>query len=566
MISVSKKIWSERQIKQRIIDKVSQYYSLTPFLSKLVANRNFSDEEIYLINNKINFKNYFIKNKDFISASKIIENSIINNEKICIFGDYDVDGSCATALLIRFLKNINHPFFYFIPDREKDGYGPSLKTLAKIINKKPKLVIMVDCGSSSNKSIDFLKSNKIKSLIIDHHQIFKPFPLANEIINPNKNSENNNFNYFCATTLTYFLIDTILYRKIIRTKFNIKSHLILVLLATVCDVMPLRGLNRIIVKNVLQNISSYNYSTFKYFIKTLLINKKINIDDIGFLIGPILNSGGRLGYSDYAAKLLSSNNEDEVLKISNKLVNLNEIRKEIEMKIMKKINFNKIKNKFDEVVFVYNPIFKDGLIGIIASRLKDNLNRPAFVMTSSSNSLVKGSVRSILNFDVGKILRKALDQNLIISGGGHQMAAGFIIKKSKLNIFKSFLDTEFNKKQKNKNLFNFESKLSIAAVNNSLISDINNLEPFGTGNPDPIFLFENLKIKNVRIIKNKHVFNLFISRTGKSVPAICFNSLHNDIGNCLLNYKKEVNVVGNLKYNFWNNKKILQLVVLDLIL
>ena len=211
------------------------------------------------------------------------------------------------------------------------------------------------------------------------------------------------------------------------------------------------------------NISTYHYSTFKYFIKTLIINKKINIDDLGFLIGPILNSGGRLGHSDYATWLLSSNNEVEVFKISNYLVDLNEVRKEIETKIMKKINLKEIKNKLDEVVFVYNPTFKDGLIGIIASRLKDNLNRPAFVMTST-NSLVKGSVRSILNFDVGKILRKALDQNLIISGGGHQMAGGFIIKKSKINIFKSFLDTEFNKKQKNKNLFNFDSKLSLSLI------------------------------------------------------------------------------------------------------
>ena len=150
--------------------------------------------------------------------------------------------------------------------------------------------------------------------------------------------------------LKYFLK---LYRKIIRTKFNIKSHLILVLLATVCDVMPLRGLNRIIAKNVLQNISSYNYSTFKYFIKTLFINKKINIDDLGFLVGPILNSGGRLGHSDYATRLLSSNNEDEISKISNKLVNLNEIRKEIEIKIMKKINLKKIKFKLDEVVYFH---------------------------------------------------------------------------------------------------------------------------------------------------------------------------------------------------------------------
>ena len=565
MISVSNKVWSERQIEERLIDKISQDNKLSPLVAKLIASRNFSDDEIYSIKNKINLKNYFINKRDFISGSKIIENSIKNNEKICIFGDYDVDGSCATTLLIKFLKSINHPYFYYIPDREKDGYGPSPKVLSKLIDNKLKLVIMVDCGSNSKESIDYLNSKKIKTLIIDHHQIFKPFPLAHEIINPNKNIEYNNFNYLCATTLTYFLIDTILQRKKISAKFNLKSYLILVLLATVCDVMPLRGLNRIIAINVLNNISIYLYSNFKYFINNLIKNKKINIDDLGFLIGPILNSGGRLGYSDYATRLLSSDTEREVLKISNKLVYLNEKRKEIEMKILNKINFKEIQNKFNEVVFVYNPTFKDGLIGIIASRLKENFNRPSFVMTAS-NSLIKGSVRSILNFDVGKVLRKALDQNLIINGGGHQMAGGFKINKNKLNDFKSFLDTEFIKKRKNKNLFIFESKLSISAVNNSLISDINNLEPFGTDNHDPIFLFENLKIKNIRVIKNKHVFNLFISRTGKSVPAISFNSLHNDIGNCLLNYKKEVNAVGYLKYNFWNNKKILQLVVLDLIL
>ena len=565
MISVSNKVWSERQIEERLIDKISQDNKLSPLVAKLIASRNFSDDEIYSIKNKINLKNYFINKRDFISGSKIIENSIKNNEKICIFGDYDVDGSCATTLLIKFLKSINHPYFYYIPDREKDGYGPSPKVLSKLIDNKLKLVIMVDCGSNSKESIDYLNSKKIKTLIIDHHQIFKPFPLAHEIINPNKNIEYNNFNYLCATTLTYFLIDTILQRKKISAKFNLKSYLILVLLATVCDVMPLRGLNRIIAINVLNNISIYLYSNFKYFINNLIKNKKINIDDLGFLIGPILNSGGRLGYSDYATRLLSSDNEREVLKISNKLVYLNEKRKEIEMKILNKINFKEIQNKFNEVVFVYNPTFKDGLIGIIASRLKENFNRPSFVMTSS-NSLIKGSVRSILNFDVGKVLRKALDQNLIISGGGHQMAGGFKINKNKLNDFKSFLDTEFIKKRKNKNLFIFESKLSLSATNNSFVSDLNNLEPYGTGNPSPIFLFENLKIKKIKVLKNKHIFNLFISRNGKSFPAITFNSLDNEIGNCLLNYKKEVNVVGYFKDNFWKNKKTLQLVVIDLIL
>ena len=232
---------------------------------------------------------------------------------------------------------------------------------------------------------------------------------------------------------------------------------------------------------------------------------------------------------------------------------------------MKKINLKEINNKSNGVIFIYDSTFKDGLIGIIASRLKENFNRPSFVMTASS-TLIKGSVRSTFNFDVGKVLRKAADKNLIISGGGHQMAGGFKIKKSKLNIFKSFLDSEFNKKQTNNNLFFFESKLSLSAINNFLLSDLDKLEPFGTGNPHPIFLFENLKIKNIKILRNKHIFNLFISKNGKSVPAISFNSLDNEVGNYLLNYKKELNVVGYLKDNYWNNKKKLQLVVLDLIL
>ena len=162
MISVSNKVWSERQIEKRLIDKISQDNELSPLLAKLVASRKFSDDEIYSIKNNINLKNYFTNKKDFISASKIIENSIKNNEKICIFGDYDVDGSCATTLLIRFLNNINHPFFYFIPDREKDGYGPSLKILSKLINKKPKLVIMTHFGIKMLKADPLYEARKIQ--------------------------------------------------------------------------------------------------------------------------------------------------------------------------------------------------------------------------------------------------------------------------------------------------------------------------------------------------------------------------------------------------------------------
>ena len=299
----------------------------------------------------------------------------------------------------KLIKNINRIVHF-----NDKNYSYLIKRKVHFLNKKlsfggssnwhlrlfPSGTTLVEYINYDNHFKSNLKSKKIKSLIIDHHQIFKPFPLANEIINPNKNAEYNNFNYFCATTLTYFLIDTILYRKIINTKFNIKSHLILVLLATVCDVMPLRGLNRIMAINVLNNISTYHYSTFKYFIKTLIINKKINIDDLGFLIGPILNSGGRLGHSDYATRLLSSNNEDEVLKISNKLVDLNEVRKEIEIKnlgllvideeqrfgVRQKEKIKKIKTNIDVLTLSATPIPRTLYMSLSGLRQMSLLNTP----------------------------------------------------------------------------------------------------------------------------------------------------------------------------------------------
>ena len=240
-------------------------------------------------------------------------------------GDYDVDGSAATSLFVRYFESIKHPYFFYIPDREKDGYGASKKLFQKLFSKKPKLIIMVDCGSSSNEAISFLNKNKIKSLIIDHHEINKPYPKADVIINPKKNNGYIEYDYLCATSLVYFFLD-LLSQKII-CKFKISDFLIYVLFATVCDVMPIRKLNRLIAITALKNFKiNQNIAINEIF---SLCNKKnkLNINDIGYLIGPILNAGGRLGKSNHATNLLSSNNLKDVKTISKELIILNNKRK-----------------------------------------------------------------------------------------------------------------------------------------------------------------------------------------------------------------------------------------------
>ena len=204
MISVSGKKWEQKKINQNLVDKLKQDYDFNDILSRLIISRKFDNDEIASIDTDLNLNNVFLNNSDFNQSIKLVVNSINNNEKICVLGDYDVDGSAATSLFVKFLEGINHPFFYYIPDREKDGYGATKKLFQKLILDKPKLVIMVDCGSTSNDAIDFLNENEIKSLIIDHHEIDKPFPNANSIINPKKDNGYREYDYLCATALSYF--------------------------------------------------------------------------------------------------------------------------------------------------------------------------------------------------------------------------------------------------------------------------------------------------------------------------------------------------------------------------
>ena len=564
MISITGKMWKQKTINKNSIEKLKQDHNFSEILSKLIITRKFDETEIYSIDNNLNLTNVFMKNEDFIVSIDLLSITINNKEKICILGDYDVDGSAATSLLVRYLENINHPFFSYIPDREKDGYGASKKLFEKLIIKKPKLIIMVDCGSTSNEAVEFLNKNKIKSLIIDHHEINKPYPKANAIINPKKNNGYIEYDYLCATTLVYFFLDLLI--KSTNNKFNIREYLIYVLLATVCDVMPLRKLNRLISKIALKEFNIGSNLAIKELFNLNNKKNKINIDDLGYLIGPILNAGGRLGKSNYAMELLSSDNPRIINEKSIELISLNEKRKTIEKKILDEINFSKIENDNKDVIVYFNPNINEGLIGIIAARLKDYFNKPSIVITISGD-ILKGSARSIYGYNIGNAVKNLLDNNIILSGGGHNMAAGFILKKNNLNIFEDFILNHFSESGvSTDHIFNYDSQVSSTAFNKTFFGNIKKIQPFGTGNPVPVFLFKDLRIIKTNILNNKHISSIFKSKIGFSINAISFNSLNSKVGEYLLNYKKDLNVIGQINENFWNNKNTLQLTIRDLIL
>ena len=564
MISVSGRNWEQNKTIKNTVEKLKQDYNFSDIVSKLVVSREFDEIELSSIDNNIEFNNVFLKNEDFEKSIKIVNDAINNKEKICILGDYDVDGSVATALFIRFFDSINHPFFYYIPDREKDGYGASKKLFKKLILKKPKLIILVDCGSTSNEAITFLNDNNINSLIIDHHEINRPFPRANMIINPKKNNGYVKYDYFCATTLVYFFLD--LLSQKINTKFKISDFLIYVLLATVCDVMPIRKLNRLIALTALKNFDIDKNMALNVLFSLNDKASKLNINDLGYLIGPILNAGGRLGKSNFASDLLSSNNLEVVNIRSKELIKLNNKRKEIEKLTLDEIDFKEIENENKDVIVYYSPTINEGLIGIIAARLKDYFNKPAIVITHSAN-ILKGSARSVYNYNIGRAVKNSLDKKIIISGGGHNMAAGLILEKNNLDNFKNFILEDFSKNISSiDNVFSYDAEISSQALNQDFYAEIKKLAPFGTGNPNPTFLFKDFKVIKINVLKNNHLFVILKSKVGFSIKSIFFNSANNKVSEYLLNYKKTFNVLGQISENIWNNKKTLQLTIQDIII
>ena len=422
---------------------------------------------------------------------------------------------------------------------------------------------MVDCGSTSNEAVAFLNNNKIKSLIIDHHEINKPFPEANAIINPKKDNGYIEYDYLCATTLVYFFLD-LLSRKI-KSKIQMSDYLIYVLLATVCDVMPIRKLNRLIAITTLKNFDINKNIAFNTLFNLNDKKNKLNINDLGYLIGPILNAGGRLGKSSYATELLSSDNINIVNIRSNELIKLNNKRKKIETLVLDEIDFQNIEDKNKDIIIYYNPNINEGLIGIIAARLKDYFNKPSLVITNS-NDLLKGSARSVYNYNIGHVIKNSLDNNIIIAGGGHNMAAGFTLEKSKLKIFEDFILKDFiNAGISRDHSFLYDAEVSSLAFNVDFYNDIKNLEPCGTGNPLPTFLFKDLKVIKTTVLTGKHISLIFKSRVGFTIKSISFNSVNSKLGEHLLNYKKSFDVLGQINENIWNNKKSLQLTIRDVI-
>ncbi len=549
MKSVTGMTWKMESVPERLILKKKQDFDVSFILSKIFLIKKYTDDEIYSsLNKEISSEINYIDN-DFKKASLFLTESLKKKEKILIFGDYDVDGFSSTYLLYDFIKNMDIDCDYYIPDRFYDGYGPNKKLLQKLISKKNyKLVFFVDCGTNSTEEIDYLEKKDIKTIIIDHHQIQKEFIYKNTvIINPLKKNLKKNSYYLCATTLVYFFLKYI--NNLLKNKKDIdfNKYLFFSAIGTICDQMPLRNINKRLVKKALKN---FNIAKFANLQKILNLKKKITSSEIAFLLGPIFNSSSRLGQKDLVIKLLLERNKNNINKISKKLIELNEKRKKIQKSLFK-ILYKKVNVKDNEIVFIYEKNINEGLLGIIAANFVELYNKPCFVLTNSNNH-IKSSCRSINGYDVGNILNQALNKKIISKGGGHSMAGGCIFNKNKLAELQQFLNNIYEKNfLKIENFKYYVSEQSINSLRLFAKYELHILEPFGNDNLNPSFLIKKNQILKFKILKNTHI-QVIIKNNSTTSIAYAFNAVETKLGDILMNYKNKIDLIVQI------NNKIIQ--------
>ena len=569
--SIKGNYWAYQKPSINFVEKIKSSFNLSNIIASIVANRNIDDKNLdYFLNPTL--KNNLpdpstLKNMD--SSIKILLEKIFRNNTLGILGDYDVDGATSTAILFKYFEFIGVNAEIYIPDRIKDGYGISKNSIDHFFRKKVNLLVSLDCGTNDAEFIAYAREKGIEIIVIDHHEV-KNLGSPLSIINPKLKGDTSNLNNLCTAGLVFLFVIG-LNRELRKKKFfknkeeiNLKELLDIVAVGTICDLVPLHNENRLLVKKGLEKINLKPNRGLSVLKSKLELENKIKSTDIAYYIGPCINAAGRIGDPFLGFNLLVKNKKKDLEVIAEKLINSNNERKTLE-----NISYNQAKMLLKNLtnmkfIFLYSKTWHPGIIGIIASRLVQEYKVPAFVMNIDENK-VTGSVRSIKNIDISKILAKLVDEGFLESGGGHVMAGGFKLKEEKLSSLQNYLKENSYVFFKSENsTINIDLEAKISDLNLEMINSMEQLEPFGMGYPEPKILIKKVSSVYSKIIgKNKtHLSCTLEDIYGYRINAMIFN-FENSILR-VIEEKREFDVIGKVSLNVWENKKIPQFFIEDL--
>ena len=580
-------LWKLNKSDDREVLAITQKFGFSEILSRLLSIKNIELDKINDFLNptlKTTLKDPYLL-LDMSKGIDLVYDTIVNKKKICIFGDYDVDGVSSSALMKNYFDLIAVDSMIYIPDRITEGYGPNSDAFVKLKTENNiDLILTVDCGISGFDSCKKAREIGLKVVITDHHLGNNTMPDADAIIDPNRLDETTEYKTLAGVGVG-FLFLIALNKKLRESSFfknnniqepDLLNFLDLVALGTICDVVPLVGLNRAFVRQGLKVIKKRTNAGIKSLIDISEIDEEINAYHIGFILGPRINATGRVGEADLSSKLLYLKDSYETMQIAKNLDIYNKERQNIE-KIVLDEAFQQIAVKGldkDNIIFVEGDNWHEGVIGIIASRIKDKFEKPTVVLSKTSNCY-KASCRSVNGVDIGNAIIEAKLKNLIRDGGGHAMAGGFTVEFDKLNDLKTF----FNKKLASNVDYYLEHKekdvdlvLECKSLSIKLANEIDKLGPFGAGNHKPKIILKDVVIVKSDIIgKNQNNLRLIVCdndviHLSKGITALCFRVNKEDkIFTVLSKTGNKVSLLGELNINRWQGQETVQFIVEDAI-
>ncbi len=515
---------------------------------------------------------------DMDAAAARLADAVVAGEPVAIFGDYDVDGATSSALLARFLRHQGLAPQIYIPDRLFEGYGPNIPAVRKLVADGARLIVTVDCGSTSPDALQVARDLGVDVVVIDHHALGATLPPARAVVNPNRQDDLSGLGYLAAVGVTFLTIVAV--NRLLRARGwytaarpepNLMQWLDLVALGTVADVVPLAGLNRAFVVVGLAAMARRTNRGLAALADASRLHGPIAPHHLGFLLGPRINAGGRIGDAALGSRLLLSDDDAESARIAAELDRLNTERQAIEAVMLEEAvaeaDAEIAGGSGPAVLVTASPRWHAGVVGLIAARLRERFQRPAIAIAVNANGEGQGSGRSIPGVDLGAAIRRAATEGILVKGGGHAMAAGLTIAVSRLGDLRAFLARTLAAAVSDAGDgggLAIDAALSAAGATVDLIEMTERAGPFGAGHAEPVFAFPSHRVAYADAVGNGHLRVTLAADNGANVRAMLFRGATSDLGQAIASRRGEqLHVAGTLSVDTWQGQRRPAMRILD---
>ncbi|MCB1438223.1 MAG: single-stranded-DNA-specific exonuclease RecJ [Nitratireductor sp.] len=508
------------------------------------------------------------------AAAARLAAAVTRRERIAIFGDYDVDGGSSAAMLKRFFAGAGCECEIYIPDRIFEGYGPNVQAMRELADRGNSLIITADCGATSFEALEEAARLGRDVVVLDHHQMGVEMPVAHALVNPNRQDDLSGLGHLCAAGVVFMTLVAVqreLRKKGVAGGVDLMSLLDLVALATVCDVVPLKGLNRAFVVSGLKVMRSQANVGLTALARAARLDGPVQPYHLGFLLGPRINAGGRIGDAALGARLLSTSDEYEANEIAEQLEKLNAERQAVEA-VMLEEAFTEADAELagaqkPAVLITERQGWHPGVVGLLASRMKDRYRLPSIAIAFDGNGKGTGSGRSIAGVDLGKAVRAAVSEGVVEKGGGHPMAAGITVRREKLGDLRAFMEERLRDavlKANEAQVLKLDGALSARGASLELHGLLEKAGPYGAGHPQPMFALPNHLIVSSSPVGRDHVSATLKGSDGATLRAIGFRIADEALGRALIQGQgRRFHIAGNLDVNVWQGQRRMQLRISD---